>query len=73
METTTTIELINGKIVETTTIVKEHDPQTYLANLEGEKQNTIVGRDNNLAEVNSRITTMQSKIDQINNLLNPQP
>lgn len=70
--TTTTITLENGEIVETTTTVQKYNPQTYLGNLEAEKQNTIVGRDNNLAEVNGRIDTMQSKIDQINTLINNQ-
>lgn len=73
METTTTFTLENGKIVETTINAIIHDPQTYLGNLESEKQNTIVGRDNYLADVNGRIATIQSKIDQINNLINPQP
>lgn len=68
--TTTVITFEGGQIVETTTTVQTYDPQTYLGNLEGEKQNTIVGRDNNLADVNARIATIQSKIDQINNLIN---
>ncbi len=73
MATTTIITFEGGQIVETTTITQSYDPQTYLGNLEAEKQNTIVGRDNNLADVNGRIATIQSKIDQINNLINPQP
>jgi len=65
----TTIELINGEIVETTTTVQKHDPQTYLSNLEAEKNNIIAGRDSHLLEVNARIDTIQQKINSITELL----
>lgn len=61
-----------GLIVETTTTVQTHNPQTYLGNLESERDSTIAGRENHLADVDSRIATMQSKIDTINNLINNQ-
>ena len=66
--TTTTIELIGGKIIETTinTTVVEHYPAEILARLEYELASTITGRDEHLAKVNANIQVVQDKIAQIN-------
>lgn len=69
--TTTTIELIGGKIIETTinTTVVEHYPAEILARLEYELASTIDGRDEYLVKVNSNIETIENKIKQIKELM----
>ena len=64
-----TIELTNGKIIETTTTIVEHYPAEILARLEYELESTIAGRDAYVEQVNANIQIIQNKISQINNLV----
>lgn len=64
-----TIQLINGKIIETTTEIVEHDPQTLLNDYQAKLEETVKGRDNYLEEVNARIESLQNQIEIIENIL----
>jgi hypothetical protein len=64
-----TINLVNGKLIETKIETIEHEPLVYLENLEAQKADMIAGRDNYLLEVNYNIDEIQSKITSIQNLL----
>lgn len=64
-----TIELINGKIIETTTTVVEHYPAEILSRLEYELASIIDGRDEYLGKVNANIETIENKIKQVKELM----
>lgn len=65
----TTLQLTNGKIIETNIEIMEHDPQVLLATLEAQKASVVEGRDQYLSSVNAQIDVLETKILTIKNLL----
>lgn len=58
-----------GIVMETTTIVVEHDLQSLISSLQSELTSMIAGRDEYLSTVNANIEAVQTKINTLNNLI----
>jgi len=65
---TRTYQLVQGKIIETTTEVREHDPEKLLAALNAQKADIEAGKESYLADVNARIASIEDIINTINSL-----
>lgn len=65
----TTFEIQDGKIVETTTIIIEHNPQDLLNQLQSQLDNMVSGKNEYLATVNENITELENKINSITSLI----
>ena len=65
----TTFEIQDGKIVETTTIIIEHNPQDLLNQLHSQLDNMVSGKNEYLATVNENITELENKINSITSLI----
>lgn len=66
----TTFQKIDGKIVETTTIVIEHNPQDLLSKLQNQLDSMVSGKNEYLATVNANITELENKIAELQQLIN---
>lgn len=62
-------ELKNGKIIEIITDEFEHKPEDLIAKLESEKELLILGRDEYLEKINTKIDYIESKLNAIKNLI----
>jgi len=65
----TTFQKIDGKIVETTTIIIEHNPQDLLTTLQNQLASMISGRDEYLVTVNANIAELENKIAELQHLI----
>lgn len=65
----TTFQKIDGKIVETTTVVIEHNPQDLLNQLQSQLDNMVSGKNEYLATVNENITELENKLNSITSLI----
>jgi len=65
----TTFAIQDGKIVETTTIIIEHNPQDLLNQLQSQLDNMVSGKNEYLATVNENITELENKINSITSLI----
>lgn len=70
MENTTTFTIQDGKIVETTTTIIEHNSTELLEQLENQLESMIRGRDEYVDTVNGNITDLEKKIADLQQLIN---